>query len=365
VIAAQQANDLLPWQQAAQPLDGGVDGSAMIPAGSDSAPWSQAVPQTPPASPAPAPPAAANPASAKAAPAADAGVGSITQLSDGAGGSVTVPPIAMAPASVVPPTMAAPAASDTAPWMTASATAPSMAAAPATPGTFDATNNLIDSQILPTTDPRLASVQAARDAALAKITGGPSRLDLAKSYLDAGNTGLDEQYAHDRQDATDAAGAHGQIGSGMLTNRYGDLFGGLERNKKAQELKYLTDASAGTIGDNLNALGAASGAESQTYGENAANNAQTRTERDYQRTLAEQAIQQRIQQNAAEQTAKQQSFDNAARLYGLGNLNNPTGTYENAAANSSAEASGASSSMANLIRAWIARNGTQGLTGGV
>jgi hypothetical protein len=62
-------------------------------------------------------------------------------------------------------------------------------------------------------------------------------------------------------DATNAAGAHGQLGSGMLTNRYGDLFSGITAKKKALETRYLADAAAGTIGDRRAAYDAASGAE--------------------------------------------------------------------------------------------------------
>jgi hypothetical protein len=367
-----------------------------------------------------------------ATPSVPSGASAITQLPDGAGGAVPIPPASMAPTTV--PAFSAPTVANDVnptnafdqgilsgqtsngyndappqnPWETGPSLipAPTGGAADATPsipttpttmpanttpdavarpwdpssGTFDGENNLIGSQIatpsakmdtgpsiLPAASPRLIGLQGAQDTALSKITGGPDRLALAKNYIAAG----DSEYQRTLKDATNAAAEHGYLGSGRLTNQYGDA-----ADRRTQQIdRLLTDASAGTIQDNLNNLGATNSLESNVYGQDASGRGEQRTERgntqgvnetNYGRTLNDQAalrgergyqsdqnqlaITRRIQQAAAEQGMTQQDFDNAMRLYGAGNANNPTNAYDNAAATATAEATGSGLTSADLLK---------------
>jgi hypothetical protein len=258
-----------------------------------------------------------------------------------------------------PFTSPAPAvAADTMPASTptSGAVGGSASSAPGAPGTFGADDNLIASQVLPGANPRLLNMQGLSDDALQKILNSPDRLALAKQYLDSDVLGLNEQYQHDLTDATNFAGTHGQLGSGMVTNRYGDLFAGITGKKKAAELRYLADAAGGTIGDRLNAFDAASGAEGRVFTEGVSDRNESRTERGYQADLAQRALLNRILQNQAESTADQQAFDNAVRLFGLGNANNPEGAYETAAGQATSEAGGQTADVAALIRLLAQRN---------
>lgn len=257
-------------------------------------------------------------------------VSAITQLPDGAGGAVSVPPLALAPPSApsdvtpsipiggatLPATLGAP----TAPAVPEAALAPGAAAAPRAPWdgapNFTADQNLIDAQVLP----------GAND---------PSRIDLAKQYYDSFADVENADYGHNLTDATNEAAQHGRLGSGMLTNRYGDLFSDLTLRKDAAKRGLVTAATEGTIGDNRS------------------NRAETRTERDYQHSMAQEAIMRRILQN-------QQEFGNAATLYGLGNQNNPTADYLQASGQSSAEAGGSMASIQQLIQAMLARRSAGG-----
>jgi hypothetical protein len=188
--------------------------------------------------------------------------------------------------------------------------------------TFGADRNLVDRQITPG-------------------AGEPSRIDLAKDYYNQLSTEADAGFKRNLTDATNLAAEHGQLGSGQLTNRYGSLTEDLARTKELAKRGLVTDATAGTIGDNRS------------------NRAEVRGERDYQRNLAQEALQRRIQQAAMEHGVGQDTFNNALRLWGAGNANNPTGAYLDAAGQASTEAAGSTASIQQLIHALIARRGAQ------
>lgn len=236
--------------------------------------------------------------------------------------------------------------------------------APATlPETFTADQNLINRQVGPAPSRRALDLQAAQDAQLAKITGGPDRFAIAQEQYDAFTKQAESDYRRARIDEMNRAAEGGYLGSGRLTNAYGDV----EERRQLADLNartaFLTPALAGTIADNQNALSAARGLTNDAYGQEASQRDEVRAERDYQRTLAEQAIARRIQQQAAEAGLTQQEFENAMRQYQLGNANSPVGTYENAATNASQEASGAGDDVAALLRAFAARRATPATTG--
>lgn len=257
------------------------------------------------------------------------------------------------------PPGAAMTANDLAPW--------EVDAGPAAPGTFNASDNLLSSEVLPGNDPRLTAAQGLSDAALAREANGPDRLALAKRYYDSLTAGENEDYQHNLTDATNFAGAHGQLGSGMLTNKYGDLFSGLTLRKAALKNQLLTSALEGTIGDTRNLVADTGAAEGRTYNEGAGNRNETRTERGYQQDAATQALLERIQQQQAEAEANQQAFNNALSLFGVGSANNPELAYETAAQQATSEAGGQSADVGQLLALLAQRRASTpptGTTGG-
>jgi hypothetical protein len=325
-----------------------------------------------------------------------AGAMSINQLPDGAGGAVTVPPPSMAPSAVGPgivggfrpPSSMTPGPGivggfqpppgfgsagkgfqipsgpninpipSTPATLADPAPAPITSTAPASvPGssTFGADQNLIQTQINPAGSPRLLNTQGIADTALDKVANGPDRVALGKSYYDTFATQAKGNFDRAIHDATSAAAAHGQIGSGQLTNRYGDLTEAFNRENTGAASDFATHALEGTIGDRLNTLGAARGAENSIYGQEANARNELRGERGYQQSLAEQAIAQRIAQNQMEQGQQSQDFGQAATIYGLGNQGDPTGAYQDAATLSSSEAGANSADVAALLRLFAQR----------
>lgn len=225
-------------------------------------------------------------------------------------------------------------------------------AAPNAPGasTFGADQNLINSQINPTPSARLLNVQGMGDAALNKVLNGPDRVALGQSMYDTFAKGAQNQFGHALTDATNKAAAHGQIGSGQLTNEYGDLTSQFNLANDTAASNFANQALQGTIGDNLNNLSAAQGYGNSLYGQEAAGRNEQRDERGYQESLAQQAIAQRIAQNQMEQGQQQQDFNQGATLFGLGNYGDPTNAYENAATLASSEAGANSQDVAALLR---------------
>ena len=138
---------------------------------------------------------------------------------------------------------------------------------------------------------------------------GVNRLDLAQQYFDQYAQSTDPAYQQALRAATQRAAANGILGSGMLTNSYGDL-----ATQRAQALDlarqgFLTDALQGTIADN------------------AANRAELRGERDYETAQGQQALQNEINQillqNQLGSTQFNQQLDLAQLLGQLGYSGNP------------------------------------------
>lgn len=130
-----------------------------------------------------------------------------------------------------------------------------------------------------------------------------NRLDLANQYFDQYAESTDPAYQQALRQATQRAAANGIIGSGMLTNTYGDV-----ATQRAQALDlarrgFLTDALQGTIQDAIN------------------NRNEVRTERDYQTQQAQQAIQDQITQLLLQDQLGGNDFERQLQLAQiLGNL---------------------------------------------
>jgi hypothetical protein len=277
--------------------------------------------------------------------------------------------------------------------------------------TFSADNNLINSQILPTADPRVTEQQQAGDAGLqaqdiapdiappgadprllkfqnmtdnllAQLQSQPDRLGLAKQYYDTFEAETEPDYNRSLTEATNMGAAHGRLGSGILTNTYGDLAERRLRDKEVQKQNLLNAATEGTIADRQRMFENLSSAEQNAFGEAGANTNELQQERDarraliqqhysqadkaiadaaaargeqrgergYQQGLAERALLARIQQQMAEGNATQQDYNNALAMFGAGNTGDPTGAYSDAAAAAGATSGQDASDVALLLR---------------
>jgi hypothetical protein len=236
----------------------------------------------------------------------------------------------------------------------AAATPPATTQAPTED--FGAGNNLISSEITPQPDPRLMQYQGATDQIMQRMLNGPNRYDLAKQYYDNFSNETEGDFDRSLKTATDLGAARGRLGSGILTNTYGDLTERRLRDKENAKRGFLTDALEGTIGDTRNAFNDIGSAERNIFGEGQSDRGEFRTERDYQRNLAEQAILRRIQQQVMEGSASQQDFENALTQYQQGQRNDPTSALQTAAGEAGNEATGAGNDVEALLRALLARS---------
>lgn len=138
---------------------------------------------------------------------------------------------------------------------------------------------------------------------------GTDRLGLAQQYFDQFAQSTDPAYQQTLRAATQRAAANGILGSGMLTNTYGDV-----ATQRAQALDlarrgYLTDALQASIQDAIN------------------NRNELRTERGYQSGTNQQAITDQINQLLLQDQLGGNAFDRQlqlAQLLGqLGYAGNP------------------------------------------
>lgn len=159
---------------------------------------------------------------------------------------------------------------------------------------FGPGNDLLSTQVNPTTGERLGGVQSGNDVLYKALTQGPN---LQQSALDAfkniqGKTA--EQRQLGIQDIGRSAARLGRLGSGMVTTDLGNL----EDTLRSHENQALGDLAYNTAtqeaGDRRANLGAGQGYESQVYGQGQNARNEVRTERDYQAQQSQQALQNEI-----------------------------------------------------------------------
>jgi hypothetical protein len=291
----------------------------------------------------------------------------ITQLPDGAGGVINVPPPGITPpitqpgypgmtSPLVPPRPTpVPGVGDPSPGGIQTPSTPTPL-----PGTqqFGPNSNLINTQINPTSDPRLINLQGMQDASLQKVLNGPDRNAQALDQYNTWNAETAPDLEHAFTDATDLAAAHGQIKSGQLTNRYGDLARQRVLDQTTARNKYMQNALDASIGDTQRGFEDVSGAAGTAYNQGVTGREELRGERGYQQSAAEQALQNRINQQKAEAAARAASFGEGATTYGLGNEGDPTGALQGASAQSADEAAAAAGDTGALLRILAQRRGT-------
>lgn len=229
--------------------------------------------------------------------------------------------------------------------------------------TFGPGNDLISSQINPVASGRTGDTMSAVDAARNALSGGPNRSDLAAQYIDQWNQRTQPQFQQDLTNATKLAAANGRIGSGMLTNAYGDIVAQRDAARQVAQQGFATDALAGTIQDRLNNLGALSGLESQQYGQDAANRNEVRGERGYQQGLSQQAFTNDAQRLALEEALTQGSYgresDRLNQLINLGYMNNPGSLYLGASGQVQSGANQSNQGMSDLLAQYfLGKNAT-------
>lgn len=148
---------------------------------------------------------------------------------------------------------------------------------------------------------------------------GTDRVGLAQQYFDQFAESTNPAYEQTLRAATQRAAANGTLGSGMLTNTYGDVASQRAQSLDLARRGFLTDALQGSIADQVG------------------NRNELRQERDYQSGVSNNAIAQEIQRLLVEDQLGGNNFnrqlDLARTLGGLGYAGNPDSTLLGAAGN--------------------------------
>jgi hypothetical protein len=230
--------------------------------------------------------------------------------------------------------------------------------------------------IMPGNDDRLKRFQGLSEEAINRIMNGPDRYQLAKDYYNIFDQETQGDYQRDLKEATNLGAARGRLGSGLLTNSYGDLFERRAQDKDSAKRRLLTDALEGTIGDRQNAYRSVADAENMAYGQGVGDRDEARiernarlaqidrffaerdneinrdigfrnearedqqyaddlgyrgrqeerTDRSYESEQAQQAILNRIRQRELELQQQQQEWDRAYQLWQMGQGPRPEGS---------------------------------------
>lgn len=163
------------------------------------------------------------------------------------------------------------------------------------------------------------------------------RLGLANQYFDQYAESTNPAYEQTLRAATQRAAANGILGSGMLTNTYGDVASQRAHELDLERRGFLTDALQGTIADN------------------AANRDELRTERGYQSQTSQDAINQALQEALIEDqlggNAFNRQLDLAQILSGFGYSGNPDDALLQASGQQAQSADATYQQIAALLQA--------------
>lgn len=159
---------------------------------------------------------------------------------------------------------------------------------------------------------------------------GVDRLALATSNLKNYNEATDPEYKASINEAAQGGAAAGQIGSGMLRTRIGDLALARTRDLSTQGTKFLNDATAGSIDDSYRNIGIAQDQQKFQAGQ--------------QQTAFDQAQ----RQTAMDEALRSGDFQRYYQLLQAGYQGNPSDTQLALAGNAGAQASDAGKSAGAL-----------------
>lgn len=159
---------------------------------------------------------------------------------------------------------------------------------------FGPGNDLLSTQVNPTTGERLGGVQSGNDVLYKALTQGPNLQQSALDQFKNIQSQTSEQRQRGIQDIGRSAARLGRLGSGMVTTDLGNLEDTLRshENQALGDLAYNT-ATQDSANRRAN-LGAGQGYESQLYGQGQNARNEVRTERDYQAQQSQQALQNEI-----------------------------------------------------------------------
>lgn len=159
---------------------------------------------------------------------------------------------------------------------------------------FGPGNDLLSTQVNPTTGERLGGVQSGNDVLYKALTQGPNLQQAALDQFKNIQSQTSEQRQRGIQDIGRSAARLGRLGSGMVTTDLGNL----EDTLRSHENQALGDLAYNTAtqeaGNNRANLSAGQGYESQLYGQGQNARNEVRTERDYQAQQSQQALQNEI-----------------------------------------------------------------------
>lgn len=128
---------------------------------------------------------------------------------------------------------------------------------------------------------RTAGYGTAQDEALANLTGGPNRTELARTALDdfdrEGEIGLQNRFRRVGQ----SAAKFGNIGLGSVNAELGSIQGDYERNRLQKRNELIRDVSEGDINDRYRTIGAVSGLRGQEADLDTGRRGEQRLERAY------------------------------------------------------------------------------------
>lgn len=162
----------------------------------------------------------------------------------------------------------------------------------------------------PATSARLAAQQAMVDEQATKLAG-VDRLKLAQEKFGTYANATNPEFENSIRSATEAAAAHGGLGSGMLTNQYGDLATTRARDLQAERDRLFQAAEEGSIQDQFNKVSALQGLSGQTAGEEAGVRGERRTERDTATGLSERNVGRTQAERDAELAAEERNIGRA------------------------------------------------------
>lgn len=190
--------------------------------------------------------------------------------------------------------------------------------------TIDPNNNLQSVQVNPVASDRLKTQQGLVDENALKLAG-VDRLKLAQDQFGTYANATDPAFQQSIRGATEAAASHGGLGSGMLTNQYGDLATTRARDLTNERDRLFQTAQEGSIADQFQKVGALQNLSGQTAAEEAAARGEVRGERGYQAGAAQNAEDSAVRRTQLEEALKSGDFERAMALAQYGDAGNPGG----------------------------------------
>jgi hypothetical protein len=170
---------------------------------------------------------------------------------------------------------------------------------------------------------------------------GVDRMALANQEFESSAKASDPYYQKTLRDATSAAGANGQLGSGMERTSLGDAANLRNTQLDALRSNLMNTATEGTIGDQYKNIGIA------------------QQQQGFQSGQQNTAFNQATQQAQLEEALRSGDFSRAATMLGMGNAGNPSDTALTLANSYGNQAGAAGAAVSNLVGNSVRNANTQ------